>query len=1281
MRPEKYRSASEGVKTVSSATNIDGDGALVAPETNVIPFPGIRKERLKARLRVYADHVVVDRAIVDQVENLDEVKRQLDEVYAERLKVEGRSTFFGDPMRTPPVFDKRSASSREITVFTSVNPLSKRIELRGNELDTTSNANFWRGSAERVRVSGVKQLAELIKQFNPRQALSTGTLLVRLPDKVRVTTKEHLRNGVARPDVIARSKEYIEYRPEQPGFVLLDADAKGMPDTVAARIEQRGGFYRTLCSILPVLANVARVERRSTSSGLSRTDTNEPLPGKQNLHVYIEAKDASDAERFLRVLHGRCWLAGYGWGMLDEAGKFLERSPIDRVVGSPERLVFEGAPILKGPLRQEGRDPVAIEGSVLDTVTACPDLTDDELEQVNRFKAAERRRLKPEATKVRNAYVKREAKKIVARNPEITMRAARRAIRLQAVDSILLPHIKLQFDDKNFAGCTVADVLEDPQRFERATLADPVAGIGYGRCKAMVLLHWDDGTPWINSYAHHGRKYQLKYDAVTVRKAIDQVDKEKLVNAFVGLAAVAELSKREAGDLCDLVAERSGINRSTIATKLKVARDSRLKPAEPTYPAKRYAAPDMPRAELRRIATEFFFDEVCMPEDRSDGLGRVPYQTIGYDNYFPHDAWMVIAELGLGKTRIVIEVSSVWKRQVDVGPIIYAVPTLDLADEIAKQYVQRGLDARVFRGRGALDPEHFDPAKADDDQIQMCLNPDAVELALKAHADIYATCCKSKGEKCRFSDQCGYLRQMPEKGDQPDVWVIAADMLFHAQPALGDASCLIIDESFWEKGLRGIGDDRWSIEIDDLIAPVPAVHDFYDDATMRISDRNLLAQALLRQQGVGGVERSRFADFSEQECHEIIRREWDYLRELGRPLHPGMSASEIKKLKNNDTLEAIGLTRRVIKIWQEVQNMIRHPEIAVSGSLIIKQKKKARHVAWRGVADFTDQFIVPTLMLDATPPGLSIIHVYNARAKIVADLSVAMPSSVHTKQFLGSPSSSSKLKGSKKHRDSVLCSILQQWLELCRPETLITCQKDFEEWLQEQKLPDNIHTLHFNNLAGIDKYKGVRLHFTIGRTAPGRLAPESVAAAITGKQPKMVDDPNDFWYPLIKRGIRLTDGSGILVMGEQHPDPLVEAVRWQQTEAQLVQANGRSRGINRDDKTPLTRVFLFDTCLPETVDEVLQWEKPSLLIKTAVEGFMLTSPADLVKVRPDLWPNTRTADRTIEAGVPVLPGFVQVNYKLAGSKRKSRIGWFDLGIVPDPIAWLRERLGSPVRQG
>jgi len=57
-------------------------------------------------------------------------------------------------------------------------------------------------------------------------------------------------------------------------------------------------------------------------------------------------QNGADIERFLRELHARCWLAGLGWMMVGAAGQFLERSIVDRMVGSPERLVFEGSPIL-----------------------------------------------------------------------------------------------------------------------------------------------------------------------------------------------------------------------------------------------------------------------------------------------------------------------------------------------------------------------------------------------------------------------------------------------------------------------------------------------------------------------------------------------------------------------------------------------------------------------------------------------------------------------------------------------------------------------------------------------------------------------------------------------------------------------------------------------------------------------------------------------------------------------------------------------------------------------
>jgi hypothetical protein len=63
--------------------------------------------------------------------------------------------------------------------------------------------------------------------------------------------------------------------------------------------------------------------------------------------------------------------------MVGSGGQFLERSIIDRMVGAPERLVFEGGPILRPPLGQdrESRLPVPIDGCALDTISACPPLT------------------------------------------------------------------------------------------------------------------------------------------------------------------------------------------------------------------------------------------------------------------------------------------------------------------------------------------------------------------------------------------------------------------------------------------------------------------------------------------------------------------------------------------------------------------------------------------------------------------------------------------------------------------------------------------------------------------------------------------------------------------------------------------------------------------------------------------------------------------------------------------------------------------------------------------
>jgi hypothetical protein len=179
-----------------------------------------------------------------------------------------------------------------------------------------------------------------------------------------------------------------------------------MPDAIAEALSARGGFWPALRRPAPDLARAARVGRASTSARLIDLRTGAPAgAGAGGEHVYLLVRDGADAERFLRDLHERCWLHGFGWILVGAAGQLLERSVVDRMVGAPERLVFEGAPVLEAPLGQDraARAPEWAAGEALDTRAACPPLTRVEKARVAELKEAARVALAPEARRVRAA--------------------------------------------------------------------------------------------------------------------------------------------------------------------------------------------------------------------------------------------------------------------------------------------------------------------------------------------------------------------------------------------------------------------------------------------------------------------------------------------------------------------------------------------------------------------------------------------------------------------------------------------------------------------------------------------------------------------------------------------------------------------------------------------------------------------------------------------------------------------------------------------------------------
>ncbi|MGY4420786.1 hypothetical protein ACVWY2_003235 [Bradyrhizobium sp. JR6.1] len=149
--------------------------------------------------------------------------------------------------------------------------------------------------------------------------------------------------------------------------------------------------------------------------------------------------------------------------MVGAGGQLLDRSIVDRCVAGPERLVFEGDPILLPPLQQdqESRRPVATNGEVLDTVAACPPLTIVENAKLRELKAKEAYRLSSESAEVRAAFIAEQAAYIVEQRG-VSAHDAERIVARQR-NGILLPAVVLPFDDPDFAACTVADVLADPR--------------------------------------------------------------------------------------------------------------------------------------------------------------------------------------------------------------------------------------------------------------------------------------------------------------------------------------------------------------------------------------------------------------------------------------------------------------------------------------------------------------------------------------------------------------------------------------------------------------------------------------------------------------------------------------------------------------------------------------------------------------------------------------------------------------------------------------------------
>jgi hypothetical protein len=468
----------------------------------------------------------------------------------------------------------------EVTLFTKTGSphdpygalLSKQIRLGPDDkpVSDATPCRMAQGTAGAVAVENGRALADLIDHMASCNALVLGSLSTStaLGTTLRVVTAKALK-GVPEAQrgtsTISRTREYLAFVAGQPGWLLVDHDRKGMPATVAGQIVTLGGVPEALLSVAQGLGWAARVTRPSTSAGLYNGNTKERFASSGGMHLYILVKDSADIPRATRALHERCVLHGLGWHRISTAGQLLVCSIVDAAVGYPERLVFEGAPDVLPPLRQDtaARACQVSEGTAIDTRVVIPDLTADEKQMLGATQKSQRLALEPQAQVIRAAYDAKLADEIVQRTGMPLTSAMRQvAARHRGVVS---PDVVLYFDD--LGAVTGREILADPGKYIGETLCDPMDGLDSGPNKAKVLRSTrHPGRLFIHSFAHGGGTYDLKHDLRSAEDVLKAAPLEQLGDVLCEVVDAGELEDDEVRQLvalCVQLAPKVGIRHFT----------------------------------------------------------------------------------------------------------------------------------------------------------------------------------------------------------------------------------------------------------------------------------------------------------------------------------------------------------------------------------------------------------------------------------------------------------------------------------------------------------------------------------------------------------------------------------------------------------------------------------------------------------------------------------------------------------------------------------------------
>jgi hypothetical protein len=363
-----------------------------------------------------------------------------------------------------------------------------------------------------------------------------------------------------------------------------------------------------------------------------------------------------------------------------------------------------------------------------------------------------------------------------------------------------------------------------------------------------------------------------------------------------------------------------------------------------------------------------------------------------------------------------------------------------------------------------------------------------------------------------------------------------------------------------------------------------------------------------------------------------LARQLEWQRKRLDVLQPGMAPDARKEAVAAAMVNAT-LSRRA-GIWRALEDLLTGPETH-TGRLEIGTRMDAagssRVILLHTRRDLQEAVTAgPVLVLDATMP-MRIVRHYLPRVEVLADLQSVAPY-LETFQIVGGWGKTSIIQSSQASVE-----------ENCRRDGLLQEMRDFVafhsggnalvvtyEAIEDRfsNLP-GVRTGHFNKIAGLDTFGDVRSLFVIGRPLPRPEVHRRMALALTGRP-----IPNETPHQE-SRGQRMSGGTTATLQIRAYTDPDLEALRVAITDAEVLQAAGRGRAVNRTAETPLSLFILADVVVPMSVKRIARWADVRLSPqqRMAVRGMVTDSPTDAWRLYPDLFPSAEAAKKALQRGI------------------------------------------------